>query len=133
MDEVLQLIRQAKGLLARAEQIALERAQPSEAVAAQGGNGFSDPQSAESWLRFYRFLRAVEKEGPEGVDADRQRELLLSVGYSDARAGGGFFNGVNPSMRRDSDTDQRYLTEGGLAFIPQGRARFGDAIDEPYA
>lgn len=132
MDEVLQLIRQAKGLLVRAERLVLEQGQPGQAVTAQGGDGFDDPESTQSWLRLYRFLRAVEKEGLAGIDAQRQRELLLSVGYADARSGGGFFTGIGASMRRDATTDRRYLTDVGVAAIAQGRARFGEAIDEPY-
>jgi hypothetical protein len=130
MDEVIQLIRQAKGVLDRAERIALQQSQPARAATAQSGDGYDNPQSPQSWLRFFRFLRAVQKEGDGGVDANRQRELAIAVGYKDARATGGFFNGEGASMRRDSATDQRYLTDVGTSFIQQGYARFGTAIDE---
>jgi hypothetical protein len=130
MDEVIQLIRQAKGVLERAERIVLEQSQPAQAATAQTGTGYDNPQSPQSWLRFFRFLRAVQKEGNAGIDINRQRELAIAVGYKDARATGGFFNGSGASMTRDPATDQRYLTDVGTSFIQQGYARFGIAIDE---
>ena len=129
MDEVIQLIRQARGLLDRAERVAFQHNQPRVMATAGAEGGFEDPQSPASWLRFFRFLRAVEAEGPGGIDRDKQRELMLAVGYSDARAGGGFF-GKGGSMRRDPATDQRYLTPVGIGFIQEGRLRFGAEIDE---
>ncbi|HEY6151053.1 MAG TPA: hypothetical protein VIW19_11090 [Gaiellaceae bacterium] len=130
MDEIVQLLRQAKGMLERAERLALERARLGATDSARTSNGLEDPQSPASWLRFLRFLRAVEKEGVDGVDANRQRELMAAAGYPDNRAAGGFFGGNKPSLLRDPDTDQRYLTDEGRRLIEEGRLRFGADIDE---
>src|SRR5437868_2564323 len=74
------------------------------AGAAAHSRGITDLQSPEAWLRLYRFLNLVKKEGEAGIDVDRQRELMRKVGY-DPRASGGFFGGNNPSLRRDPQTD----------------------------
>jgi hypothetical protein len=130
MDEIVQLLRQAKGLLERAERIAFERTHPDATALAEAGGGFDNPESPESYLRFYRFLRAVENDGLDGVDVNRQRELMRAAGYTDARASGGFFGGREPSLRRDAATDRRHLTEIGLRRVQEGRLRFGAAIDD---
>jgi hypothetical protein len=130
MDEIVRLLRQAKGMLERAERLALERGRPEAADSVRTSNGFEDPQSPASWLRFLRFLRAVEKEGIDGVDADRQRELMHAAGYPDNRAAGGFFGGDRPSLRRDPQTDRRYLTDEGSRIVQEGRLRFGEDIDD---
>jgi hypothetical protein len=130
MDEIVQLIRQAKGLLERAERIALERTQPETVAAAQGADGFKNPESPQSYLRMYRFLNFFQKEGTDGVDVGSQRQLMLESGYPDTRASGGFFSGGSPSLRRDPVTDRRYLTEHGRHRIEEGRLRFGSAIEE---
>lgn len=129
MDEIVQLLRQAKGLLDRAERIAFERVH-SAAIPAAAGGSFDNPESPQSYLRYYRFLRAVEREGADGVNVDRQREAMFATGYSDTRASGGFFSGDEPSMRRDVATDQRYLTDIGRRRVQEGRLRFGSSIDE---
>lgn len=129
MDDVVQLVRQAKGLLDRAERLLIERGQPDAAeLASTDENGYDNPQSAASYLRWYRALWAIQQEGPDGVDAERQRELLFAAGYDDNRAAGGFFSGQRPSLRRDPVTDRRYLTEVGAAYLHEGLVRFGDAV-----
>ena len=87
-----------------------------------------DLRSDEAWLRFYKFLDLVGQQGDGGIDIDRQRELMLDVGY-DPRASGGFFGGVKPSLRRDASTDQRFLTDEGRRQLRIGRARFGPQLD----
>jgi hypothetical protein len=126
MEDVIQLLRQAKGLIEGAERRLIEQAQPEAAASAEGGYG--NPQSPASYLRWYRALWALQQEGPDGVDADRQRELLFAAGYDDNRAGGGFFSGQRPSFRRDPVTDRRYLTEVGAMHLQDGLLRFGDAV-----
>ena len=131
MDEIIQLIRQARGMLDRAEKLALERAQPEQAATAQAGDGYDNPQSPQSWLRFFRFLRAVQTRRRRGdrlpqtartrdrgrlCRRTRNRRLLQRK--------------IRLHRRRDPATDRRHLTPVGLAFIEQGRARFGNAIDQ---
>jgi hypothetical protein len=121
-------MRQVKGLVERAERLLIENAQPEAAASAAAEGDYDSPQSPASYLRWYRALWAIQQEGPNGIDADRQRELLYAAGYDDNRAGGGFFSGQRPSLRRDHATDRRYLTEVGAMYVQQGLLRFGDAV-----
>ena len=62
------------------------------------------------------------------MDADRQRELMIKVDY-DPRASGGFFGGSRTSLRRDPQTDRRYLTEAGRRLLRRGRDEYKSLID----
>lgn len=90
-----------------------------------------DRHSPEAEVRFYRFLRAIQLEGAEGVDVARQSELIRAAGYPDPRAAGGFFKNVRggATLRGDEAMKRRYLTTEGERQVKIGRDRFGDKIE----
>jgi hypothetical protein len=122
--EVRRQVRQALGILKSIDERMTDAVQVSDKRTPK----IADLDSPEAWKRFYRFLRRIQLEGPEGLDVDRQRELMLAEGYN-PQASGGFFKGQNASMRRDKATDQRYLTDEGVRLIEVGRGRFGSDIE----
>jgi hypothetical protein len=92
------------------------------ADAEQAGTG----QAETHWHIWFRragaVLNQVDAEGG-AVDAHRWRQIGIDLGY-DPRGLAGFYTGNDPSMRRDPQSDQRYLTERGKLEAANWRRLF---------
>lgn len=82
-----------------------------------------------TWYVWFRRAGAVLNDVDQAggaVDKETWREIGLRLGY-DPRGLAGFYTGNDPSMRRDPDSDERFLTERGRLEAANWRRLFGGA------
>ena len=92
---------------------------------AERENGAPPDTEYNRWFRRVgSVLNAVEQAGGS-VTVDQWRQIGLDHGY-DPRGLAGFYTGKDPSMKRDSDSDVRYVTERGKLDAANWRRLFGD-------
>jgi hypothetical protein len=89
------------------------------------GNGDRQETHWHVWFRRAgAVLNDVDQAGGV-VDKETWREIGLRAGY-DPRGLAGFYTGSDPSMRRDPDSDERFLTERGHLEAENWRRLFGN-------